>query len=68
MWALKTPTGDIVEATVAPTRTQAWGNAFDFLAKSEPSWELRSIRQWEASVAFARRLGYRLVRVRVVSA
>ena len=65
LWAMKDPDGNIYEDTLANTKTDAWN--FNHVAIREgTAWATKYWKRWNASVASAKRLGWKFVKVNIV--
>ena len=62
LWVLKTPSGVLVERTVATDRSMAWSLAHTFLIHTDPTFGIGS---WKRAIAAARRRGWHIVRARL---
>lgn len=65
LYAVKTPKGKILEATVSLTHSDAVLNLFWRLCASDKGWESRYWKRWEPAKRAAYKLGWRIVKVKV---
>ena len=63
LWVLKTPTGALIKDTVRPTQSECWEWGFRFVSQEVSGFEAKYWKRWDASIAAAKRLGYRMVKV-----
>jgi hypothetical protein len=67
MYALKLKSGALASDTLAFSKTECWGKAYDHVAYYEgEEWGRKYWKRWEASLRSARKLGYRIVSVKLV--
>jgi hypothetical protein len=66
LYCLETPKGEVIWWTISPTKRDVWGKSFDFVGEREPGFTTTYWHKWEASLAKAKRLGYKFVPVKVV--
>lgn len=67
MYVLKLPSGTLVPDTFSMTKSECWGKSFPWVALSEGAeWRERFYKRWEHSLKSARKLGYRMVKVKLV--
>jgi hypothetical protein len=62
-WALEGPTGWLIDGTFGRTRNDSWGYGFMVMPED---FRTKYWKRWDASIRAAAKLGYRLVRVKVV--
>lgn len=66
-WVLKTPKGRIIAETFARTRGGCWNLGFEEVAlRQGDEWRREFWKRWGPSVADAERIGYRMVRVKLI--
>jgi hypothetical protein len=65
LWAMKTPEGEILTDTIATTKQDTWD--YNAVARREgEAWATKYWKRWDASIASAKRLGWKFVQVKVV--
>ena len=67
LYALRSPSGHLIEETVAGTNAGAWSNAFNFFCYLDgwEDFEARYWKQWTASRRYARRRGWIIVKCKL---
>lgn len=69
MYCLKTPEGVLVLMTLGDTKSDVWGNSFDFVANSlGGAWRGKYWKRWDSSMRNAARKGYIIVPVEIKEA
>jgi hypothetical protein len=67
LYALKCKSGLLVPETLARTVSECWGLSFDHVAFAEgEKWRERYWKRWRPAMLSAKRLGYSIVRVKLV--
>jgi len=66
LYCLETPEGELVYRTLANTKRDVWSNSFDYVGSHVDGFTLRYWHKFDASLAAAKRLGYKIVNVKVV--
>lgn len=64
-YALRSPGGHLVAETFSHNRADCWFRSYDFLGNIVPSFHKRYYKRLEASQAWARRHGWRMVKVKL---
>jgi len=65
-WAIKGPNGRLISSTIAPTKDECWDYGYLALAHYEGAdWEAEFWKRRDASIASAKALGYKFVRVEI---
>lgn len=65
-YALRAPSGVLVAETFDHQRTTCWFKSYDFLGTIHPTFHRRYYKKMKASQAWARRNGWRMVKVKLV--
>lgn len=69
LYALKAPSGDLIECTVDTTRSDVYWRAFEWMSRVEGNaWRERFWKRDRATREHLRRRGYRVVRVTIIEA
>ena len=66
LYAVKTPKGVILEWTISDNRNAAVSNLFDACCQTDRNWSVKYWKDWDGSQRAARKLGWRIVKVKVV--
>lgn len=65
-WALKNPKGEIMSATIAPTKTACWDVGFNQAGLDLGlEWRTEYMYRWQPSIRSALKHGYKFCRVRI---
>lgn len=66
-WALRLPNGTLSADSFATTRDMCWDYAFEYLSERlGHEWRSDNWHRWRASIKTAEKLGYKMVKVRLV--
>lgn len=65
-WALKTPQGLLLSGTMEPSKADCWDEAIPVIDRIEGEQWWKHTQGRSAALAAARKLGYRVVKVRLV--
>lgn len=66
LWVLRAPNGKLIVHTASTTRGEAWVAGFQYVASMNPYFGNKYWKRWDASLLAARKLGWRIVRARLV--
>lgn len=67
LYCLVTPRGKFVESTVSADKGECWSRSFDYLClKLGPEFSTKYWKRWDESIAAGRKLGYKIVKVKLV--
>ena len=66
LYCLETPEGFLIASTLSNTKSDVWGKSFDFVANRTPDFEAKYWKKWDASLAAAKKLGYKIIKVKLV--
>ncbi|MCZ2113567.1 MAG: hypothetical protein LC131_07005 [Anaerolineae bacterium] len=68
LYALKSPDGNLIDQTVAQTSGDAWHLGYSYLFDLDKEFGRRYWHKWNAFKRAARRLGWKVVPVKIVEA